>query len=277
MRTGDAFCDITDVVDRRGWSDDQRFDEVLRHPAFRGVSGAAVRSWLPTLTVRAYQHGDVVGWPRTQVLRLVLDGRLCLCEWTPQGRRVILDMVEPGGADGLEQRAGAPGHFAIAGLPSRVACVPFPCLERMVTRLPVMRRNVLALTAQALQRRDETLERLALPTVLERLAAQMVALAEQHPENRCGDAWWRIPRMSHGDLADMLLLRRETVTLTIALLRRRGLIQVRQEEFLLDQRGLAGLRDGSPLPEPDGTPSPEQPHPPGGGNQTVAAAAAGED
>lgn len=273
-----ASCDTTDVVGMWGGGEERRFDEVLRHPAFRGVSEAALRAWLPTLTVRVYQHGDVVGRPRTEVLRLVLEGRLCLCEWTPQGRRVILDMVEPGGTDGLEQRAGARGHFSIASLTSRVACVPFPYLERMAARVPTVRRNLLALTALSLQRRDETLERLALPTVLERLAAQMVALAEQHPENRCGDAWWRIPRMSHGDLADMLLLRRETVTLTMALLRRRGLIQVRPDEFLLDQRGLAGLRDGSPVPEPpDGTGPPEQPGPPGAGNQTVVAATAAED
>lgn len=241
-----------------GGGEEDRFREVQRHPAFEGVSGDAVRCWLPTLSLRVYQHGDIVGRPCTQALRLVLQGRLCLCEWTPQGRRVILDMVEPGGADGLEQRAGAPGHFSIASLTSRVACVPFPFLERMAARVPRVRRNLLRLTAQALQRRDDTLERLALPTVLERLAAQMLALAEQHPENRCGDAWWRVPRLPHVDLADMLLLRRETVTMTMALLRRRGLIEASPDEFRLDHWRLAGLRDGSLVPDPSGGASPEQ-------------------
>lgn len=232
-----------------GGGKDDRFDEVLRHPVFGGLSGASVRSWLPTLTVRVYRHGEIVGQPRTQALRLVLDGRLCLCEWTPQGRRVILAMVEPGGADGLEQRAGAPGHFSVASVRSRVACVPFPFLERMAAHVPAVRRNLLLLTAEALQRRDETLERLALPTVLERLAAQLLALAEQYRVNGCGDVWWRIPRLSHGELADMLLLRRETVTVTIALLRRRRLVAASPDEFLLDHQRLAALRDGT-LPDP---------------------------
>lgn len=239
----------TDVIGT--WGEEQGpFDEVMRHPAFHGVSGGSVRSWLPTLTVRVYQHGQIVGRPRTQALRLVLEGRLSLCEWTPQGRRVILAMVEPGGVDGLEQRAGAPGHFSVASLTSRVACVPFPFLERMAARVPTVRRNLLRLTAQALQHRDETLERLALPTALERLAAQLLALAEQHPDNHCRDVWWRVPRLAHGELADMLLLRRETVTVTIALLRRRGLIMASGDEFLLDHQRLAALRDGTLLPGP---------------------------
>ena len=224
-------------------------DPILQHPVFRGVTSEAIDPWRRSLVLQSCRPGEIVGRPRMQALLLLLEGRLCLCEWTPQGRRVILDVLEPGGTDGLHERAGTAGHYSVASRASRVVRVPFPILDRIAAQAPAVRRNVFSLTARALRRREESLERLALPSALERIAGQLLALAEQCVDHRSRDCW-RLRRLSHRELADMLLVRRETITLAIATLRRRGLLRTTADEFLLDRRRLVALRDGAPLPDP---------------------------
>jgi CRP-like cAMP-binding protein len=97
-------------------------DSVLAHPIFAGTRLEALKPLLADVKTRVFAAGDTVSrpdmaWP---VMQLLLEGRLCLFELTHDGRRIILDYVDPGGVDGMVM-AGRRGHFAVALERSRVA------------------------------------------------------------------------------------------------------------------------------------------------------------
>jgi CRP-like cAMP-binding protein len=175
-------------------------------------------------------------------LHLVLSGRLCLFDLTPDGRRLILDYVEPGGLDGYLAVAGLRGHFTEALAPTEVVSIGRTALDQMLLAEPRLALNLLWSMSRRLQRRQDQVERMCLRDPTQRLAAQLLALAEAVGERREG--WWHIPRLSHEGLADMLGLRRETVTLHLARLRRMGAVRVEGDRFRLKADALATIRDG---------------------------------
>ena len=76
----------------------------------------------------------------------------------------------------------------------------------------------------------------------QRLAAQLLALAEAVGRRQGNSVL--APRLSHEALADMLGLRRETVTLHLARLRRMGILRVEGDRFRLQTDALAALKEG---------------------------------
>ncbi|HEY7201240.1 MAG TPA: helix-turn-helix domain-containing protein, partial [Candidatus Dormibacteraeota bacterium] len=74
-----------------------------------------------------------------------------------------------------------------------------------------------------------------------RIAAQLLALSDMNGDGRREAA---SPRLSHEAIADLLGLRRETVTLHLARLRRMGALRVEDHRFRLNVGLLEAVRDG---------------------------------
>lgn len=220
---------------------------LARHPLFDGLEAAALGPLLEEVRVRRCEVGEMVCRPGARpALHLLLSGRLCLYELTTDGRRIILDYLEAGGVDGLLEVAGMDGHFSVATEAAEVASIAPPILDRISECEPAFGFNLLTVAMRRLRRREEQLERLALRDPDQRIADQLLALARQSGNDAATARWWA-PRLSHEALADMLALRRETVTLHLGRLRRRGAIRVEHHRFLLDRPRLEALRDGQPL------------------------------
>ncbi|MDQ6901229.1 MAG: Crp/Fnr family transcriptional regulator [Candidatus Dormibacteraeota bacterium] len=219
-------------------------DQVLHHPLFEGTEPERLRALLGSLRRRNYAPGETVALPssRRAALQLVLSGRLCLFDLTPDGRRVILDYVEPGGFDGVLAVAGLRGHFTEAISEAEVVSISRRFLDQLVLAEPRIAVNLLWTMSRRLQRREDQIERMSLRDPSQRLAGQLVALAENVGEQQ--GEWWFTPRLSHEALADMLGLRRETVTLHLARLRRMGALRIEGARFHLNRERLAALRDG---------------------------------
>lgn len=220
-----------------------QLERVLRHALFRNLDHDRLRPHLQPLTVRCYEAGESVAQPglRRPALHLVLSGRLLIFDVTPGGRRVVVDAVEAGGLDGLLAVAGLRGHFADAAIASEVATISRQVVDRMTEAEPRLATNLLWFMSRRLRRREDHLMRLTLRDPSQRLAAQLLALAE--PADRGGDQAVA-PRLSHETLADLLGLRRETVTLHLARLRRLGALRVEERHFRVRVPVLEAVRDG---------------------------------
>lgn len=222
--------------------------ELAGHPVFEGLAVAPLASALRDVRTRRREAGETVCGPGGRAaLHLVLSGRLCLYEVTTDGRRVILDFLDAGGVDGMLELAGLGGHFSAAVEASHVASVPPPVLDRIAQVAPGFSFNLLKVTIRRLRRREDQLERLALRDPDQRIADQLLALAEASGPSGQGAAPLSAPRVSHEALADMLALRRETVTLHLGRMRRLGAVRVDRHRFVLDRARLEAIREGHPL------------------------------
>ena len=216
-------------------------DRLPAHPIFGGTQHDLLKPLLAAVKTRVFEAGETVsrpdmGWP---VMQLLLEGRLCLFQLTRDGRRTILDYVEPGGVDGMIM-AGRRGHFAVALMRSRVAVLGPALIAELIHLDPQFAINLLRAAGARVQRREEQLERLTLRDPGQRLAGELLALSEQvgGSERICS-----IPRMSHEALADMLGLARETVTLHLGKLRRLGAVRVEGDRFVLDRELLTAVHE----------------------------------
>jgi CRP-like cAMP-binding protein len=219
-------------------------DRVLGQAVFRNLSHEPLRPCLQQLCIREYAAGETVAEPsvRRAALHILLSGRLRVFEVTRAGRRIIFDLVEPGGVDGMLTLAGLRGHFAQTVVRSEVVTIPRQTFEDMVAAEPRLALNLLWIMSRRLRRREDQLTRLTLRDTGQRIAAQLLALSGDRDGQELGEA--SCPRLSHEALADLLGLRRETVTLHLARLRRMGALRVDDRRFHLDVELLEAVRDG---------------------------------
>ncbi|HYW25136.1 MAG TPA: Crp/Fnr family transcriptional regulator [Terriglobales bacterium] len=228
-------------------------DRVLSQAVFRSLACDRLRSCVQPLHVREYAAGETVAEPsrRRPALHLLLSGRLRVFEVSGTGRRIVLDYIEPGGIDGLLTMAGLRGHFTEAVLPSEVVTITRPAFDDMIAAEPRLAVNLLWIMSRRLRRREDQVTRLMLRDPGQRIAAQLLALSDR-ADGQQVEAW--SPRLSHEALADLLGLRRETVTLHLARLRRMGALRVEERRFHLDVRLLEAIRDGSRATQPAADP-----------------------
>jgi CRP/FNR family transcriptional regulator len=219
-------------------------DRVLGQAVFRNLSHERLRPCLRQLSLREFPAGEIVAEPgvRRAALHILLAGRLRTFEVTRAGRRIIFDHVEPGGVDGMLTLAGLRGHFTQAVVRSELVSIPRPEFESLVTAEPGLALNLLWIMSRRLRRREDQLTRLTLRDTGQRIAAQLLALSGERDGQELGET--SCPRLSHEALADLLGLRRETVTLHLARLRRMGALRVEDHRFHLDVQLLEAVRDG---------------------------------
>ncbi|MBO0685957.1 MAG: Crp/Fnr family transcriptional regulator, partial [Candidatus Dormibacteraeota bacterium] len=217
------------------------------HPVFEGTELDRLRPLLADVTSRVFAAGETVSRPETSVpvAHLLLEGRLCLFQLTREGRRVILDYIEPGGVDGMRLAGPRHGHFAVALERSRLAALSPALIANLIHLDPQFAINLLREAGDRLRRREEHLERLVLRDPAQRLAGQLLALSEDIAPR---EGRWFIPRVSHEALGDMLGLARETVTLHLGRLRRLGVVLVEADRFVLDRAALTAIYEGEPEP-----------------------------
>jgi CRP/FNR family transcriptional regulator len=225
-------------------------ERVLRHALFQNVETERMRPLLEPLRLREYGAGEIVTEPslRRAGLSIVLSGRLQVFDVTSGGRRVILDYVEPGGVDGFLAVSGLQSHFTQALVPSDVVGVGRDVLERMLLAEPRLAVNLLWFMSRRLRRREDQVTRMTLRDPSQRLAAQLLSLAEAEDDAGPAAAEAQCPRLSHDALADLVGLRRETVTLHLSRLRRLGAVHVESGRFRFDVRMLEAVRDGETPP-----------------------------
>jgi CRP-like cAMP-binding protein len=185
------------------------------------------------------------------MFHLVLRGRLRTYILGPGHRQLVLELIEGGGFDGILPVAGHRGHFTEVIEDVAVASMELRILERLTWADHQIAVNLLRLITARLQHREEHLETIALYQPPARLARQLLALAHAMgaPE---GDGIVLRRRMTHQMMADMLGLRRETVTVHLQRLIELGAVRFKAGAYWLDHGLLEQIANehGAPLEGP---------------------------
>lgn len=217
---------------------------LLGHPLLRDCRIESLERILDGIAVKQVSKGKQLNTPGVTpgLLHLVLRGRLRAYQMTTDGHELLLELIPEGGFDGLLSVAGRRGHFTEADADSVVASVALPTLERLIALEPRVASNLLDLIIRRLEGREEHLEAMALHDPTQRLARQFLALCQtlgRKQENRIALK----PRITHQMLADMLGVRRETITLHLGQLAELGAVAVEKGRFLIQVEVLRKIID----------------------------------
>ena len=220
----------------RSWRD------ALGHPLLDRVREERVAPVLRETAPRQVLAGTVLNTPATTgSLHLVLRGRLQSYRLTPSGHQLLLEIVEVGSVDGILPVAGQPGHFTQALIDSVVLSLSRERVQRLVEAEPMVGQRLLLLAAARVEAREEQMESMA-SRGAPALALLLLALGRT-VGHKNGSGVILEPRLTHQMLADMLGVRRETVSVQLPELSRKGGVQVRGGHFVLNRHALEGLAD----------------------------------
>lgn len=223
---------------------------LVSHPLLLGVDPSRLDGALDRITVADVPKGTMVGGPGfNQRLHLVLKGCLRAYKVTADGRELLLELLPRGNFDGVLSMSGRRGHFTQAHTDATVASLDLGTLERIIELEPKVATNLLQMIVERLERRERQLETMILNDPGRQLARQLLALGDTvgHPD---GGSIALDPRITHQMLADMLGVRRETVTLHMRQLTALGAVEVRRGRFKLNpgelRKIMQGRTDGHP-------------------------------
>jgi CRP-like cAMP-binding protein len=213
--------------------------ETREHPLFAGCDHTQLVRGLRAVRVR--KGTQLVTTPSGPAeLYLVLQGLLMAFGWTTGGRRVIFELVGPGELDGILAADRRAGHLTQAATDSVVVPLPRDDLARLIAAEPRIAVNLTDLLMTRQEKREAQIEALAESTTVHRLARQLLALGRYHGKPDAGGEI-RVARLTHQAIADMVGLRRETVTVKLEELVSAGAVAVEGRQLRLRPERLEHL------------------------------------
>lgn len=175
-------------------------------------------------------------------LLLLTDGSVGLYLLAPEGRTLMLRVVEPGQIFGHVAVAdgGMYDTFAEAQSPIRLKRVRREDVARIVAEEPELALQLLDDLGEHRLTISRLVDEVTFKSVPARLAALLLDMANRH-----GVQSSQLPRQSHRQLAEMVNAYRETVTKIINQFRAARLLEIdRSTITLLNQRRLEELAKG---------------------------------
>lgn len=214
--------------------------DILAHPLFEGADPDVISPIVSGLSAAEVQAGQILASPEEgRSCLLVFAGALLSYVLLPDGRRILFEVIHPGGVDGiLNVGIGVEGHFSEAAERSVVAPLDGRLLEALMDAEPVIGRTLMRLSLRRLQRREAQLAAVIHHEATRRVASMLLTLmkyAGRPSSNGKAPLVELSPRPTHQVIADMVGLRRETVTIEMGRLRRLGAVRVDGSALLLDQ------------------------------------------
>jgi len=174
---------------------------------------------------------------------VVINGRVRLFSLTPDGKEVLLALIEPGDLFGELALAGSEfrEEFAQAAVESTIVAIPRDAMEAVLTknaRLSMAVTRYIGLRRRSLERR---LKNLLFRSNRDRLLGLLRELLEQYGRQIIEGILIDI-RLSHQDLASLIGMTRESVTIVLGELQNERLITIgRQRIVVLDPKRLAQI------------------------------------
>lgn len=164
-----------------------------------------------------------------EVLFLLKEGKVELYRLTPDGRKLVVDIVGPGTFFGDMACIGQhmQDSFAEAGEDALICVLSRQDVERLLIDKPQVALRILESVGQRLVEMTTRFEETAFLGANERVAALLLRLAV-HEKNLLVVAGY-----SHQDLAYMLGMYRETVTNALDHLKAEGVIEVGRKRVVL--------------------------------------------
>lgn len=187
----------------------------LEEPDFRHIHQPIKEVALapPDALYRMNEPGSTLFTLRSGVMKLV--------QYLPDGGQRIVRLLRDGDALGLETLVGQRyQHDAMALTDCEICAIPVEVIEQLGREQPRLRQDLMAHWQQALSEADTWLTQFATGTARQRVARLLLRLA-------CPAQNSHLPLFGREDMGAMVGLTTETVSRTIAKLRRQGLLRDR--------------------------------------------------
>jgi len=169
-----------------------------------------------------YHQGDESG-----ELYQLLEGAIRLCNYTPDGREVIMGEFRAGdcfGEMGLVD--GLPRHsYAVASRPSQVRVISKARFDELRAKYPEINRELALMLSLRLRLLFEMTEDASVLNLRQRLARSIHRLAHSHGATGSGEV--RQIDISQEELARMLGVSRQSVSKELQALQQEGYIAIR--------------------------------------------------
>lgn len=200
---------------------------------FQGSSDDEMEELDRVATMTTCERGRVFYTPGEtgEVLFLLKKGRVQIYRLSPEGRKLVITMLEAGTLFGEMALVGQGMYntFAEAVEPCTLCVLSRRDVEWLLQKYPRVATRLVALMGRRLMDAEARLEALAFRSIAARLAALLLAL------QRDGS----VAGQTHQDLAEMIGTYRETVTQTLNEFKARGLIRIHRKRI--------EIRDGAAL------------------------------
>lgn len=222
---------------------------------FEQLSEADLRFLEQRSRVREFPGNSSVYFPReaADTVLVLVEGRIRLYSVTPDGKQAILALIEPGELFGELALVGSNvrEEFAQTEVISRIVAIPRDAMETVLLRNADLSLAVTKIVGLRQRRLERRLRNLLFRSNRERLLGLLFELMEQYGR-RIHEGILIDIKLSHQDLAGLIGVTRESVTLALGELQQEQLITVgRQRIVILNAQKLA-LASGeatSSLPE----------------------------
>lgn len=202
---------------------DHRYECVRLVPIFEGLSEADQHRIAETAVTHHFEpRAQVYGAGERTGLHIVHRGQVKAYRLTDAGSEQLVRLLFPG--DFLGEAAlladTVSDHFAVATRPSEVCSVPRAGMRRLLVERPPVALQMLHTVSERLARAEDMLAAVTGQSVGERLAQQLLHLADE-----AGSARFRLPT-SKKDLASYLGTTPETLSRRLGSLQSAGVIRV---------------------------------------------------
>ncbi len=184
-------------------------------------------------------------------LYFLLDGTVRLYKIYGEYKEATVALLKDGGVFGELgfDEGSCQSVFAEAVTDARVAVVRKSVLAEVIRRRPEFAMKLLFSFSERLRQSDEVIESLLNREVSARLATLLLNLGDRFGESEGSGTVLNV-RLTHQDLANMIVSTREAVSKVMSEFQRDGLIEVRNRRISVTPR-LARIRLGNPSLIPD--------------------------
>jgi len=207
---------------------------------FRDLTGRELEELDRITTMSAVQKGKVFFRPGEmgEVLFLLKRGHVQLYRISPDGKKLILDMLAPGTIFGEMSLIGQRMYntFAEAIEDCLICVMSRPDVERLLLNQPKVALRILEITGRRLRAAEARLEDMAFKGVPARLASLLLRLSAEQGKV--------VEGVTHQELAEMVGTYRETATQILNQFEDQGLVELARKRItIIDSEGLLGVAE----------------------------------
>jgi len=175
-----------------------------------------------------------------EVLFLLKSGRVQLYRLSPDGKKLVVSILEPGAIFGEMSLIGQGMHNAFAqAIEECTLCVMSRMdVEQLLINKPQVGLRIMEVMARRLQDVESKLEDMAFKSIPSRLASLLIKLSDSNSSNGT------VMGYTHQDLAEMIGTYRETTTQTLNDFKNQGWINIERKRIdILDHTSLEVLTE----------------------------------
>ena len=206
---------------------------------FQDLSQREVEEIDRSTTMTTCEQGRIFYAPDEmgEVLFLLKKGRVQLYRLSPEGKKLVVAIMEPGSIFGEMSIVGQGMHNTFAeSIEDCTLCVMSRVdVERILMEKPSVALRFMEAMAHRLQETESQLEDLAFKGIPSRLAALLLKLSEKDDQTL-------VKGFSHQDLAEMLGTYRETTTQILNDFKSKGWIAIGRKKIEILNRDALGAQ-----------------------------------